>query len=264
MFFADHAAAFRNLARYAAAGRAARVRLRGPPRVQEVEESRALEPSENSWTKKRATVAVQAAMASLSDPAHNPRGPSRVGRRDGDSAVVTETTWGRDAADAVGFILSRTPGRAVDSQHARCGTPHPSGTDRGVRLRQRCGWWDGEVGRSRADSSESLSPHRHGVSWHFRPPQKSCDTGVPSAVSTPFRTVPHEKCAVHSLPLPLTLTHAPTTRSRSSPARAGSCRPARRRRLRPPPTTSRPRRRSPPGPRGDGGGENVTAAPRAL
>lgn len=37
------------------------------------------------------------------------------------------------------------------------------------------------------------------------PHRQSCDTGVPSGVRTPLRTVPHEMCAL-SLPLPLALT----------------------------------------------------------
>ncbi|GAX48556.1 hypothetical protein [Streptomyces olivochromogenes] len=82
-----------------------------------------------------ATVAVQAAMASVSDPAR-----IREVLHGWDDVTVTpvatETTWGRDAADAVDFILSRTPCRTVDAdtRTALRDTLHPYETDRGVRL----------------------------------------------------------------------------------------------------------------------------------
>jgi SAM-dependent methyltransferase len=136
MFFADHVAAFRNLARSLRPG--GRLAFVCPqPAGPEVEESRALslfgqlldEPD-------AATVAVQAAMASLSDPAR-----IREVLHGWDdvtvAAVAAETTWGRDAADAVGFVLSRTPGRTVDAatRAALEDTLRPYETDRGVRLR---------------------------------------------------------------------------------------------------------------------------------
>jgi SAM-dependent methyltransferase len=136
MFFADHAAAFRNLARsLRPGGRLAFVCPR--PAGPEVEESRALSLfGELLDEPDAATAAVQAAMASLSDPAH-----IREALRGWDDVTVTpvatETTWGRDAADAVGFILSRTPGRPADAdtREALRDTLRPYETDRGVRLR---------------------------------------------------------------------------------------------------------------------------------
>ncbi|MCX4458041.1 class I SAM-dependent methyltransferase [Streptomyces sp. NBC_01340] len=136
MFFADHVAAFRNLARSLRPG--GRLAFVCPqPAGPEGEESRALslfgqlldEPD-------AATVAVQAAMASLSDPAR-----IREVLHGWDdvtvAAVAAETTWGRDAADAVGFVLSRTPGRTADAatRAALEDTLRPYETDRGVRLR---------------------------------------------------------------------------------------------------------------------------------
>lgn len=136
MFFADHAAAFRNLARSLRPG--GRLAFVCPqPAGPEVEESRALSLfGELLDEPDAATVAVQAAMASLSDPAR-----IREVLHGWDDVTVTpvatETTWGRDAADAVDFILSRTPGRTVDAdtRAALRDTLHPYETDRGVRLR---------------------------------------------------------------------------------------------------------------------------------
>ncbi|PIB11781.1 hypothetical protein B1C81_00670 [Streptomyces sp. HG99] len=55
--------------------------------------------------------------------------------------VDTATVWGRDAADAVDFILSRTPGRTVspDTRAALEDPLRPYETDRGVRLGARFG-----------------------------------------------------------------------------------------------------------------------------
>ncbi|MFF2511164.1 class I SAM-dependent methyltransferase [Streptomyces sp. NPDC058086] len=136
MFFSDHAAAFRNLSRsLRPGGRLAFVcpQHAGP----EAEESRALSLfGELLDEPDAATVAVQAAMASLSDPAR-----IREVLHGWDDVTVTpvatETTWGRDAADAVRFILSRAPGRTVDAdtRAALQDTLRPYETDRGVRLR---------------------------------------------------------------------------------------------------------------------------------
>ncbi|MET8412616.1 hypothetical protein ABZV34_31775 [Streptomyces sp. NPDC005195] len=82
------------------------------------------------------TAAAQTAMGSLSDPARVREALEgceevRV------TSVATETVWGRDAADAVGFILSRTPGRMVDTVTRKVleATLHPYETNHGVRLR---------------------------------------------------------------------------------------------------------------------------------
>ncbi|WP_406175207.1 class I SAM-dependent methyltransferase [Streptomyces sp. NBC_00996] len=136
MFFADHAAAFRNLAgALRPGGRLAFVCPR--PAGPDVEESRALSLFGELLEGPDAdTVAAQVAMASLSDPAR-----IREVLRGYDDVTVTpvetETVWGRDASDAVDFILSRTPGRTVaaDTRAALEGTLRPYETDRGVRLR---------------------------------------------------------------------------------------------------------------------------------
>lgn len=136
MFFADHAAAFRNLAEaLRPGGRLAFVCPR--PAGTDVEESRALSLFGELLEGPDAdTVAAQVAMASLSDPARIRevlRGYEQVTV----TPVETETVWGRDASDAVGFILSRTPGRAIagDTRRALGDALRPYETDRGVRLR---------------------------------------------------------------------------------------------------------------------------------
>ena len=75
-------------------------------------------------------------MASLSDPARI-RGVLREWEDVTVAPVTTETVWGRAAADAVDFILSRTPGRTVspDTRTALEGTLRPYETDHGVQLR---------------------------------------------------------------------------------------------------------------------------------
>jgi SAM-dependent methyltransferase len=137
MFFADHAAAFRNLARALRPG--GRLAFICPqPAGPDAEESRALslfgklldDPDPD-------TVAAHVAMASLSDPAR-----IREVLHGYDDVTVSpvelETVWGRDASDAVGFILSRTPGGrtvAADTRATLEDTLRPYETDRGVRLR---------------------------------------------------------------------------------------------------------------------------------
>ncbi|MFG2475897.1 class I SAM-dependent methyltransferase [Streptomyces fagopyri] len=136
MFFADHAAAFRNLARALRPG--GRLAFVCPqPAGPHVEESRALSLFAKLLDAPDAhTVAAQTAMASLSDPAR-----IREVLEGWDEVSVTpagtEAVWGRDANDAVGFILSRTPGRVVDAvtRKALEDTLRPYETDRGVRLR---------------------------------------------------------------------------------------------------------------------------------
>ncbi|MFF4346960.1 class I SAM-dependent methyltransferase [Streptomyces sp. NPDC001530] len=148
MFFADHAAAFRNLARaLRPGGRLAFVCPR--PAGPDVEESRTLgllgkllEGDQGDEGRQgdgpgAGTASAQVAMAALSDPARI----REVLQGYADVTVTpveVHTTWGRDASDAVDFILSRTPGRTVaaGTRAALEDTLRPYETDdRGVRLR---------------------------------------------------------------------------------------------------------------------------------
>ncbi|GGJ54873.1 class I SAM-dependent methyltransferase [Streptomyces brasiliensis] len=119
MFFADHAEAFRNLWRALRPG--GRLTFICPqPSGPQWEESRALYlfsqlvngPDESGDSD---TVVATTAMASLSDP-------DRIREvLDGyDDVTVTpvtiETEWGRDARDAVDFLLSRSPDTVVGPQ----------------------------------------------------------------------------------------------------------------------------------------------------
>ncbi|MGQ4383840.1 class I SAM-dependent methyltransferase [Streptomyces sp. SAS_270] len=136
MFFEDHAAAFRNLARaLIPGGRLAFICPR--PAGPDVEESRALGLFAKLLDAPDAdTVAAHTAMASLSDPARLHE--VLQGWDDVTVAPVdVETHWGRDVPDAVDFLLSRTPDRKVDAgtRTALEESLRPYETNRGVRLR---------------------------------------------------------------------------------------------------------------------------------
>ncbi|MGW7254331.1 class I SAM-dependent methyltransferase [Streptomyces sp. NPDC054834] len=136
MFFADPAAAFRNLARALMPGGRLAFVCPQPagPRTEEAKAFRLF--GELLDQPDPETAAALAAMPSLS-------GPDRIrtvleGWEDVEITPVTvETVWGEDAADAVGFVLSRTPGRTVPAgtRAALEESLRPYETPDGVRLR---------------------------------------------------------------------------------------------------------------------------------
>ncbi|MER5179320.1 methyltransferase domain-containing protein [Streptomyces sp. NPDC002896] len=146
MFFADHAAALANLARALRPG--GRLAFICPqPTGPDSEESKAfslftklLEEQDGPLRPAPETVAAHVAMASLSDPA---RIREVLGAYDDVTVtpVPVETVWGRDAADTVDFVLSRTPDRRVSaaSRAALEDALRPYETETGVRL--RAGVW---------------------------------------------------------------------------------------------------------------------------
>ncbi|MFI6058278.1 hypothetical protein [Streptomyces sp. NPDC051286] len=82
--------------------------------------------------------AVAEAMASLSDPERVRKVLGAAGFEEIGIASVTATTcWGRDAADAVDFFVSRTPGLAVSdtTRASMTKTLQPYETGEGVLLR---------------------------------------------------------------------------------------------------------------------------------
>ncbi|MCI3238562.1 class I SAM-dependent methyltransferase [Streptomyces spinosisporus] len=112
MFFADHAAAFRNLRRALMPG--GRLAFVCPqPAGPGTEEGQALRLfGELLGGPDPDTAAALAAMASLSDP-DRIRAVLEGWENVEISPVSLDAVWGRDAADAVDFILSRSPGRPV-------------------------------------------------------------------------------------------------------------------------------------------------------
>ncbi|WP_328563604.1 class I SAM-dependent methyltransferase [Streptomyces coelicoflavus] len=143
MFFEDHTAAFRNLARaLRPGGRLVFVCPRPPG--EHSEEARALglfarlvdeEPGPEA-------LAAQAAMASLSAPERVREVLAEAGYRQVTVAPVdVEAVWGRDVRDAVGFLLSRCPGRPLPAgrlaELEAALLPHA--TETGVRM--RAGVW---------------------------------------------------------------------------------------------------------------------------
>lgn len=137
MFFADHVAAFTNIARgVRPAGRLALLCPRaGSP---DGEERAALGRLAALAGQDRPVQGeLAAAMASLSEPSRIQEVLSGAGFADVDvNAVTQRTCWGHDAPDAVAFYLSRTPGLTVSDtareEMAAVLRPYESG--RGVLL----------------------------------------------------------------------------------------------------------------------------------
>ncbi|MGW7074239.1 class I SAM-dependent methyltransferase [Streptomyces sp. NPDC054866] len=154
MFFADHAAAFTNIARALRPG-GRLVFVCPQPVDQETEESRTLSlfakllaqeegpeesPEYASPEAAADATAARTAMASLSDPARIHEVLTAF--EDVTVAPVpVEAVWGRTPAAAVDFVLSRTPGRTVTAatRAALEEAFRPHATEYGVRM--RAGVW---------------------------------------------------------------------------------------------------------------------------
>lgn len=154
MFFADHAAAFTNIARALRPG-GRLVFICPQPVDQETEESRTLgffakllaeeegpeeSPEYVSPEAAADATAARSAMASLSDPARIHEALTAYADVTV-TPVPVETVWGQTPADTVDFILSRTPGRTV-SAATRASLEEvfrPHATEHGVRM--RAGVW---------------------------------------------------------------------------------------------------------------------------
>ncbi|MGW7071708.1 class I SAM-dependent methyltransferase [Streptomyces sp. NPDC054855] len=169
MFFADHTAAFANIARALRPG-GRLVFVCPQPAGQETEESRTLglfakllaEPADEEGPERSAeaeapeaasetspdtaseaaadAAAARTAMASLSDPAriHEVLAVYEDVRV---TPVPVEAVWGQTPSDAVDFILSRTPGKTVTAKKRAALEEafRPHATEYGVRM--RAGVW---------------------------------------------------------------------------------------------------------------------------
>ncbi|MFB8438726.1 class I SAM-dependent methyltransferase [Streptomyces niveus] len=114
MFFADHVAAFTNIARGVRAG--GRLALLCPqPGLPDGEERAALGRLAALAGQDRPVQGeLAAAMASLSEPSRIREVLAGAGFADVDvNGETRRSCWGRDAPDAVDFYLSRTPGLTV-------------------------------------------------------------------------------------------------------------------------------------------------------
>ncbi|GAA1898138.1 methyltransferase domain-containing protein [Streptomyces durmitorensis] len=154
MFFADHTAAFTNIARALRPG-GRLVFVCPQPVDQDTEESRTLglfaellaredgpeeSPGHISPEAAADATAARTAMASFSEPARIHEALTAY-----EDVTVTpvpvETVWGQTSADAVDFILSRTPGRTVTAatRAALEEAFRPYATEFGIRM--RAGVW---------------------------------------------------------------------------------------------------------------------------
>ncbi|MEU6391629.1 class I SAM-dependent methyltransferase [Streptomyces sp. NPDC046939] len=146
MFFEDPVAAFANVARALREG--GRLAFVCPRRTgRETEEGAVLARFARrlaEGTRDAAPVepdpdarAAGAAMASLSEPYRIHAALHRTFRRIAVSPVDVRTRWGDSPADAVDFLLSRTPGRSVSARTRAAleNTLRPYATAGGVRLR---------------------------------------------------------------------------------------------------------------------------------
>ncbi|MGW6307104.1 class I SAM-dependent methyltransferase [Streptomyces niveus] len=137
MFFADHVAAFTNVARGVRAG--GRLALLCPqPGLPDGEERAALGRLAAPAGQDRPVQGeLAAAMASLSEPSRIREVLAGAGFADVEvNGVTRRSCWGRDAPDAVDFYLSRTPGLTVPDATRRemAAVLRPYESGRGVLL----------------------------------------------------------------------------------------------------------------------------------
>ncbi|MCQ4206256.1 MULTISPECIES: class I SAM-dependent methyltransferase [Streptomyces] len=147
MFFADHVAAFANIGRaLRPGGRIVFVCPRRPGTDTEESQvlgrfARILEEGAEPVRPDPAVVAAHTAMASLSEPYLIHGALHRTFAEIAVNPVDLHTRWGETPADAVEFLLSRTPDRHVPAatRAALEDTLRPYATARGVRM--RAGVW---------------------------------------------------------------------------------------------------------------------------